>query len=156
MTKEDIVNLLEKSFNNFGIKFERIDKTDCVYFVKVATNESFKNIRTISFLYFWDEKENCLILYISNIYKFSKNNELLKIYEIINDLNTIIDFGSFQITESAIDKQKEVIYRICISTNTEIYKLNENTIKAQIDIALRDLNYGLRYMKLKGLIGNEK
>ena len=141
MIKEDIVSLLENSFNNLGVEFERIDKTDCAYLVKVAANDLFKNIGTISFLYFWDEEENCLILYISNIYKFSKNNELLKIYEI---------------TESTIDKQKEVIYRICISTNTEIYKLNENTIKAQIDIALRDLNYGLRYMKLKGLIGNEK
>jgi hypothetical protein len=156
MIKEDIVSLLENSFNNLGVEFERIDKTDCAYLVKVAANDLFKNIGTISFLYFWDEEENCLILYVGNIYKFSGDNELLKIYEIVNDLNTIVDFGSFQISKSSTKNKKQITYRICLSTNTKIYKLDENTIKAQIDTALQSLNYGLRYMKIKGLIGNEK
>ncbi len=156
MTKEDIVNLLENSFNNFGVKFERIDKTDCVYLVKVSANNSFKNIGPISFLYFWDEEEKCLVLYIGNIYKFSEDDESFKIYEIINDLNTIVDFGSFQIAKSTTKKKKQVTYKICLSTNTDIYKLDEKIIKAQIETALQSLNCALRYMKIKGLIGNEK
>ena len=156
MTKEDVVNLLEKFFKKYGLKFEPLNNVDCGYVVEIKTANIFKNIDSVSFLYFWEEKDNCLILFINNIFKFFKDEELLKVYEIINALNAIIDNGSFLIFNKTDVNKRQVVYKNCFYTNADMYKLNENIIKKQVNTSLNDLEFGLHYMYEKGLIPNEK
>ena len=125
-------NQLEPILSSLHISYKRlpINDGDLNYSICINTAGKLKSLNTISCTLYLHKADFSCNLIVGNIYNISHNEDLIKLYEIINKISFRTRIGNFLIHD--IDGKKQLIYKSSINCGREFCELTSELIQLQI------------------------
>lgn len=148
LTKEK----MREIFDELRISYESIDNLfnddDINYGITFKVHGKLKAINTIKgilYLHHYDFSMNFLVLNIYTLDDDDSNLDTLDIYEVTNEVNSILSNGSFLIKDN-----KYIYYRSTINCDKDYENLNKELLKKQIDTFVDGLEKLFNIIRFKG------
>ncbi|SOY32197.1 hypothetical protein AMURIS_04955 [Acetatifactor muris] len=125
---DDIKNKIESIFNSLHIKYQILDfpDNDLNYTLQVSTIGKLKALKSINCMLYLRRIDYSLNIMVANIYKIKESENILDIYELLNDLNLKISSGNFMIYG---DSTKQIIYKASVNCGNNFSELDSHLVK---------------------------
>lgn len=157
-TKEynDSCEKLENTFKSLNINFKKIylEDDDINYIINFQTSNapliSIQSLKNVEGLVFIDHADNSLNFMVINIFAIRKKQNLEFYYELVNDVNGIINHGKFILHKDTY----RIIYRAVVDYDKEYDIFSNELFKSIIDDFLKNLSVFFVIMKKKGVNNN--
>lgn len=147
---------LEQTFNELDVKFGKIDLNDedVNYLINFSTSNaklfSIKALNTIEALVFIEPENSSLNFMALNVYQIKNAKKLNYYYEIVNDVNGIINHGKFTIHKAPY----RIIYRAVIDYDSSFDIFSKELFKSILDDFLENLSILYIIMKRRDIDNN--
>ena len=148
---ENLKSKIEPIFNSLRISYEllKLEDNDLNYSIRLQMGGKLKQLNSIPCVLYFHIHKPVMSLLVGNIYKVGTNENLLLLYEIINNMNSKIINGNFILLN---DKEKQIFYRSSVDCGKDYSQLSPELIKMQLNIfiqALEELLDSLKSMERK-------
>ncbi len=143
----DLKTKVENIFNDLHITYEILDfqDDDLNYDIQISTAGKLKLLKQINCILYFSSKDYSMNIIVGNIYRIKKDENLLSIYELLNEVNQMQTAGNFTIYNATNDKQ--IFYRSSIPCGEDFSKLNKSLIHFHLRNFTSSLGILLEYLK---------
>lgn len=134
-----IKSIAETIFKELGIKYEEVNfnDEDLNYLITFNTYGGLKSLNSIRGVLYFHKNDFTMNFIVLNIYTLDDENnnvDTLDIYEMVNEINSEMLYGSF-----LIEDNKFIFYRSSINCGINYSGLDKQLLKKQIDIFVEGL-----------------
>lgn len=141
---------LEKIFQSLEMEYSilEMEDDDLNYSIQINTVKKLKPLNSINGMLYLNGKDMSMNLIVGNIYKCDNDDDLLSIYEIINQTNIRTNIGNFNLIGNS---PKQIFYKSSVNCGYNFSDLNDELVKLQLDIftdALEKLLNSLKKISL--------
>ena len=140
---------IEGIFNSLDISYSILDfqDSDLNYNIQINTIGKLKPLNSITCVLYLCLSDTSINLIVGNIYRIYNDNNLLLLYEAINNINMSISNGNFILTN---DTPKQIFYKSSMNCGNEFLNLDDKLVATQINTFVSALESLLDSLKNSG------